>query len=169
MKFTLKGVVFLFCILSLSSISFAGVHEVSASLEGTPMNAYYSIIGSGVTVDDGQAYVWVETQGDCYWTYRPRCNNSPYPPDGAWRDCYDEPHMDCRYQTGYFKLPSEDVVWDGAKRLKFVRDGRYLTIAKRHGFPLFVSYKLKSNTAVAVSDLLTEVKLIIKTDESVEP
>ena len=164
MKSTLSSVVFSLSILFLGSTSFAALHEVTASLEGAPMTAYYSIVGSGLTVDDGQAYVWVETQGDCYWTYRPRCNNHPYPPDGAWRDCYDEPHMDCRYQTGYFKLNPEDVASDGNKRIKFVREGRYLTIAKRHGFPLFVSYKLRGNTSIAVNDTMTEAKLLIQAE-----
>ena len=82
-------------------------------------------------------------------------------------DCRLVPQTTCQYQTGYYPLPADQVIFDGAKRFKFIGDGQYLTIARNNRVLRFLwrSWDLRKNTRVEPNGDFSQIKLIIDSDK----
>jgi len=138
-------VVFLFSFLYLSA-SFAETHEVTAEIQGPFMTPHFAITGTGLTVRNNVPHVWVDTEGDCYWSW----------------SRYNESRLVCQHERGFYPLPSHSIVWDGKKRIKYIGNNKFLTIAKRGSFPLFRHYRMRDNVNIGVTNNLTRVTVIIQ-------
>jgi hypothetical protein len=160
-----KKILFVFIlIIGVNSMAYSS-YEVTGQLEGPKIKADYRMMGASITyADNGHAYIQVITQGDCRMEHRFRCD-SRYDHHRGWNDCYSGIRQTCNEQTGLYKLPVDAVVFDGDKRLKYVGDGQWLTIARKDRFPFFplVRYwNLRHKYVdVEVSDNYQSAKLII--------
>jgi len=138
-------VVFLVAFFSLST-SFAELYEVQAEIRGPFITPYYAINGTGLTVKNNVPHVWVDTQGDCYW---------------SWSH-YNEARWVCRHERGFYPLPAHSIVWDGERRIKYIGNNKNLTLARKSSFPVFGKYKMRDYVNIAVSDNHTRVTVLIQ-------
>ncbi len=145
------------------SISEAKVPDrvTGAISDGYHLTAYYTIVDSWITYKNGIAYIGIDTQGDCRGYYIPDCHDHFYPPHHPWRECREVRRVDCRNERGYFALPADKIIYDGKKRLKYIENGKHLTIAKWSRIPLFGGWKLRDYVKIAVGRDFLEASLLI--------
>ncbi|MBI3018584.1 MAG: hypothetical protein HYY61_01640 [Deltaproteobacteria bacterium] len=134
-------------ILLFSWPSLAAIETVESQPQEPFLTSFYNFSKAGLTTHKGIAYLWVQTKA---------------PEDWPARDCDHElDRIHCRTETGYFALPSDAVIFDGEKRLKYIRNGRTLTIAKLEGFPFFKTWEMENNIHITVGDYLESATLVI--------
>jgi hypothetical protein len=154
-------IISLFISISEAKVPYRVTGEIA---DGYHLTAYYTIVDSWITYNNGIAYIGIDTQGDCRGYYIPDCHDHFYPPH-HWRECRDVRRVDCRNERGYFKLPADKIIYDGKKRLKYIENGKYLTVAKWSRIPLFGGWKLRDYVKIAVDRDLLEASLLIFPEE----
>ena len=113
------------------SLAHTGMHVISATSQNMPLKPHYYMAKHDVkTHKDGSATVVVTTEGDCEKPAIPFCTDKR--DNGECKSYY---HHYCEHETLYYPLPKEQVVFDGKKRLKFVGDGHYITLASHDRHP----------------------------------
>jgi len=139
MKIGLKILILMFFV---SLNGGAGTIRVEATPEEPWISPLYTLVESNLIFEGENVYVWTKAKAP--------------EDDFPVRDCspkdQEENPVHCRYQYGLFLLSPEDIIYDGNKRLKFVKNGFYITIAKLEGIPLFRKWKLRSNTKIQVGE-----------------
>ena len=140
--------ILMWCVMFFfSSLSFSATETVEAQAQEPFLTSYYNFSKAGLTYYKGTAYIWVKTKA---------------PKDWPARECDDElDRIHCRAETGYFALPSDAVIFDGKKRLKYIRNGRYVTLAKLEGFPFFKTWEMENNVQITVEDYFPAASLVI--------
>lgn len=138
---TLVGGLFLF-----SGLGFSANYTVEASNTNTGMLAHYRLIDSHFEMAGGIPTIVAETEGDCRVEQVWRCRDYRYDDHhGHWDHDYNrhdgyhwhtvcgyESEKYCSYQTGRYPLPSDQIIFDGKKRIKFIGDGQYQTIGRNN-------------------------------------
>lgn len=154
MKFKNLGLVLGFHFL-LTSFLFAGSDTVQAVVQEPLVSSLYTLTQAGITYEDGNAYIWIEAKAP--------------EEDFPVRRCSDEDRrrsqVHCLYQYGSFLLPQDSVIFDGRKRLKYIRDGHYITIAKLEGVPFFKKWKVYDNVTFSVDEYFEDAGMIVTDPE----
>lgn len=125
-------------LISLSMISFLswaheGMHVVSVAAEELPLKPEYTMAKYDVeTHEDNSVTILVTTEGDCEKPPIPFCTDPRS--DGECKSYY---HSYCEHEILRYPLPPDQVIFDGNKRLKYIEDGHYLTIARHDRYPFF--------------------------------
>ncbi len=173
-------------------------YEVTASNVNGVMSTHYRHMDTWVELDGKTPTVFIKTKGDCVtvpeWVCRNQwhdhdfdCPGHDHSPDHHHHDHMNDPHgnhhhgqthshqvcgwepkLICNEQTGRFPLPAEDVIFDGKKRFKFIRDGQYLTIGRNNRlwyFPFIREWQLNENAKLHVSNDYMSVTLVVRTPE----
>ncbi len=131
----------------MSHSLFATTDTVLATAQAPTLTPYYLFHDAGLTYKNGVAYIWVIVKAPEGWPAR---------------DCDHEwDRIHCRFETGYFALPHDSVIFDGNKRLKYIGNNQYLTIAKRKNIPFFDTWKINSSAQVQVEEGFNSAGILV--------
>jgi len=115
-----------------------GMHVVSIPSQNTPLKPTYYVAKYDVkTHRNNSATIVITTEGDCDPNYASG-GCSDLRENGECKSYY---HSYCEHETLYYPLPSDKIIFDGNKRLKYIEHGHAITIASHDRYPYFPLFR----------------------------
>ncbi len=147
-----------FAAFAAVSRNFAGDLVLDGTSTGY-LNPSWDLVGTSLITKDNTPYVRVNTEGNCHYEWRQKCQTLP---DGQVH-CESVPEWVCDYRSSLFTLPEEVVVQDN--EVRYQTADRDIKVGSLKNFLWWKWVKLEENVGI-VSDIVS-ARLVIRDAMSV--